>query len=129
MTRQREVLNWAMSTFGLIASHRDERAARLVEEAIEVAQAERVPQHVLAKILERVYSRPPGDLVQEIGGVAITLDALAENVYVSVDIAAQAELDRVLLKSREHFQKKHAEKVAAGVANLTDVGTQRVNEL
>ena len=119
MTRQEAVLAWAVSTFGEVAKNRDERAARLVEEAVEVAQAEGVPAEVLERIVRRVYSRPVGDAAQEIGGLAITLDALAENIGVCVNDAALNELARVLALPKDHFAKKHAEKVADGVANLT----------
>ena len=119
--RQKQVLDWAVETFGPVAGHVDERAARLVEEAIEVAQAVGLPPEVIAKILDRVYSRVPGDLSQEIGGVAITLDAMAECLVVDVGQEAERELQRVLAIPKDHFKKKHADKVAAGTADLTPV--------
>src|SRR4051812_11277389 len=52
------VLAWAVRSFGPIALNRDERAARMAEEAVEVAQVEGVPLDVMQRITARVYSRP-----------------------------------------------------------------------
>jgi len=120
--RQEKVLDWAAATFGPVARNRDERAARLFEEAAELAQVEGVPAEVLERIVRRVYSRPVGNLANEIGGVAICLDALAENVGVQVWEAAWKELNRVVMLPQEHFDKKHGEKIVDGVANLSPIG-------
>ena len=119
--RQRKVLAWAVENFGFIAKNRDERAVRLAEEAIEVAQAEGVPLDVVMTVAQRVYSRPAGDLRREVGGVAITLDALAENAGLSVSEEADRELARVLSKDKDWWTRKHGEKVRAGTADLSPV--------
>ncbi len=116
---QKAVLKWAVDSFGPIALNRDERAARLVEEAVEVAQVEGVRAEVVQRILARVYSRPPGELGQEIGGCGITLLALAENAGIDHDTEVLREWRRVLSKPRNWWERKHAEKVAAGTANLS----------
>lgn len=116
--RQQQALKWALDNFGPIAANRDERAARLVEEAIEVAQAERVSLDVIIRIAERVYARPPGELGQEIGGVGLTLDILAENAGHDAESDTQQEFERVRSKPRNRWQRKHREKVAAGTADL-----------
>jgi hypothetical protein len=67
------------------------------------------------RLLERVYSCPVGHVVREIGA-QLTLDALAEHYGVDAQEAAEAELARVLALGKQYFDKKHAEKVAAGVA-------------
>lgn len=118
-SRQARVLAWAVESFGEIAKNRDERAARLVEEAIEIAQAEGVPLDVLKRIAERVYERPAGELGQEIGGLGITLDALAENAGYDVRLETERELACILSKPKDWWARKHAEKVAAGTANLS----------
>lgn len=118
---QKHVLDWAVRAFGPIANNNDERAARLAEEAIEIAQCEGVPLDVIIRIAQRVYSRPAGERWQEIGGTCIALLAYAENVGLSVDRCAGKEWQRVLSKPSEWWTRKHAEKVAAGTANLTPV--------
>lgn len=122
--RQKAVMAWALDSFGPIAANRDERAARLVEEAIEVAQAEGLGIEIIRRILDRVYENPPGELFQEIGGLALTLDALAENAGLSVTTEAERELARITSKPRDWWQRKHAAKVAAGTADLTPVDTE-----
>ncbi|KKL19838.1 hypothetical protein LCGC14_2461430 [marine sediment metagenome] len=121
MRTQEKVLKWAVDIFGPIAKNRDERAARLVEEAIEIAQVEELPMEVIQRILERVYERPAGFLTQEIGGLMITLEALAENTGWDVGVCADDEWHRVQSKTPEWWKNKHAEKVAAGTADLTPV--------
>lgn len=118
---QKKVLDWANNSFGSIACNRDERAARLVEEAIEVAQVEGLPLEIVKRITDRVYSRPPGDLANELGGVGITAEALAENAGLDFEQCTQCEWERVLSKSSEWWEKKHAAKVAAGTADLSPV--------
>lgn len=115
--RQFEAWNWARNTFGSVALLRSERAARLIEEALELVQAEQLPRALVDKIADRVYSRPQGSVPQEIGGLAITLDVLAENIGIDVQVEAERELTRVLSLPPEFFQRKHAEKIAAGTAN------------
>ena len=116
---QKRVLDWAVESFGSIAKNRDERGARLAEEAIEVAQTEGVTEDMIAAITRRVYERPPGELWQEIGGVGITLEALAENAGHSLEDDTEREWQRVLSKSKDWWTKKHAAKVAAGTANIS----------
>lgn len=117
-SRQQAVLAWALENFGPVAGHREERAARMVEEAIEAAQACGLAQDMVHRIATRVYGRPTGTLAQEIGGLAITLDALAEIAGLDVQAEADREWTRVKSLPREWWQRKHAEKVTAGTANL-----------
>lgn len=114
-------LKWAIETFGNVAKNRDERAARLVEEAIELAQAEGVPLDVIERIARHVFSKPPGDPIAELQGVALTLDACAENLGDSVADATARELTRVKSRSAAEWAARHDAKVAAGRANLSPV--------
>lgn len=117
MTRQEEILNWCVDTFGPVAQVRVERAARLVEEAIELGQVEGVTADMLHRLVDRVYSRPAGKLFKEVGQVGMTLDALAENVGIDVNDAVVAEMLRVRLIPKEDFARRHNAKVDLGIAN------------
>lgn len=119
MTRQAEILRWAVETFGPVATNLDERGARLAEEAIEVAHAAGVPAPVLARIIDRIYAKRPGLVQEELGAVAMMLDAMAERAGVDVATIAQAEFDRVRSIPKEHWHKRHADKVAGGTADLS----------
>lgn len=107
---------WVRRCFGDAAMARPERAARLMEEAIELAQAEGVPEELAAGVVRRVYSRPSGLPAQEAGGVGLCLAAWEEASGISVENAAMLEMDRVERMSVEHFKARHAAKVAVGAA-------------
>lgn len=119
MTQQSDLLKWMADTFGDTAYNMNERAARLVEEAIECAQAAGLSPYMVDKILLRVYSRPAGELRQEIGGCAITLATLAEVADFNAQHELQREFRRVTAIDPGYFRAKHAAKVKAGTADLT----------
>ncbi len=119
VSRPAKVLAWAVANFGDCATERLERAARVAEEGIEIAQAEGLPGEVVGRILERVYSREPGELGQEIGGLALCLEACAENAGLDLESEARREWERISSLPKEWWEKKHAEKVSAGTANLS----------
>jgi hypothetical protein len=114
-----DILDWAVKAFGPVAKNRDERAIRFAEEAIEVGQTEGVTKEQMLMLVERVYSRPIGDIRQEIGGAMFTLEALCANIGLNPTIECDIEFDRVQKWPLSYWQKKHAEKVKAGVADLS----------
>jgi NTP pyrophosphatase (non-canonical NTP hydrolase) len=116
---QGDLLQWAANTFGPTAHNMNERAARLVEEAIEAAQACGLSLYVVEQIGYRVYSRPAGELRQEIGGCAFTLATLAEVAGFDAQYELRREFDRVTSIDPAFFRAKHAAKVAAGTADLS----------
>jgi NTP pyrophosphatase (non-canonical NTP hydrolase) len=109
-------LEWCTAIFGKVARDPMERASRFAEEAIELAQAARIPADVLAKMIERVYSRPAGDLKKEIGQAAITLELFAHNAGIDADVEASREFARVQAIPKEEWQRRHEAKVAIGIA-------------
>lgn len=56
----------------------DERIARFVEEALELAQSLGLERNAAMQLVHYVFDRPAGDPAQEFGGVATTLAVLAE---------------------------------------------------
>jgi hypothetical protein len=117
---QEQVLEWAVDRFGLVATNIDERAARLLEEAIEIAQAAGVKLETVDKIARRTYSRPVSkDIGQEIGGCGITLLGFSEAVGHDFAHEINREWERVASLPKEYWQRKHAEKVHDGTANLS----------
>lgn len=117
MNRPREFLAWAVRMFGPIALDRRERLARFMEEAIELAHAEEMPPAMIAKIIDRVYSRPPGKTPKEVGQAQACLECFAESVGLSADVEAHAEFMRVASIPPEEWQRRHAAKVALGIAS------------
>jgi len=115
--RPKATLRWAVETFGQIATDPIERAARLLEEAVELAQSQGLHHSTAAAIIERVFQRDPGDPLKEIGQVAVTLEALAENIGACVEAEAQREFDRVRAISKEAWQTRQNQKAAIGIAS------------
>jgi hypothetical protein len=109
-------LNWTAETFGEHTLAIDERAARFIEEALELVQATGLPIERVIAIAQHVYAKPRGDVPQEIGAVGVTLLALAEVAHVSADDAETAEMRRVFAIPKERFRKRQNAKADAGIA-------------
>jgi hypothetical protein len=110
-------LDWACRSFG--ADHVYNlpiRALRLAEEAVELAQAHRVPKEKLLDLVEIVYARPQGDPYQELGGVAMTATILAAAQQGhDLEDFLLAELLRVLAKPTQQFAKRNQDKIDLGL--------------
>lgn len=118
--RQDEITKWVIRCFGSKAMSLQERANRFLEEALELYQASGLPKEQALKLLDYVYGRPVGEPGQEIGGVGISLLALAEALNVSADAEEFSEFSRVLAKPPEYFRERHNKKADQGVACHVD---------
>ncbi|GMU51027.1 MAG: hypothetical protein AMXMBFR33_01730 [Candidatus Xenobia bacterium] len=121
MTRQKRILEWAVRTFGPVfgkanIQSKEERALRFLEEALETAHASELGYVQALAMLNRVYSRPQGDLAQEIGSALLCLEALAEAAGVDAQAELEREFARVQAISPEEFAIRHAAKKSAGLA-------------
>lgn len=116
ITRQRRVNEWAVDAFGVgQAINPKQRALRLLEEAVEAYQAvggDKVIAHLTVDIM---FERPVGNPVQELGGVGVTLLALAASLGVSADQEEAREIARIFSKPIEHWTARNAAKNAAGL--------------
>lgn len=113
--RQAAIARWARECFGdEEADSVPQRGLRLLEEAIEAAQAAGVDREQAAKLVEFVYARPVGEVAQELGGVAVCVLALAEAAGVDAEFEECREINRVLMIDRDHFARRNAAKNAAG---------------
>lgn len=114
-TRQVRVLSWAKACFGEAeATSLPQRGLRLLEEAIECFQAAGGDDEQAHKLVDYIFDRPVGELHQEIGGVGVTLLALAAAAGTSADALTKDEVDRILSLSPEYFAERNARKNAAG---------------
>jgi hypothetical protein len=114
--RPSRFLQWAHETFGDIALDPQERAMRFLEEAVELAHAVGLDATTVGMITARVYSRPAGGVPREIGQALATLELLAKVVDVDADQEAYAEFARVQSIPQEEWDRRHAAKVAIGIA-------------
>lgn len=117
--RQATATRWSRETFGdEVTRDRKERVLRVLEEAIELAQAEGVTSEEAHRLVDYVLARPPGKAAQELGGVRLTLLIYASAAGFSADTAELAELERVLAKDPEVFRQRNREKRDAGVGRV-----------
>lgn len=93
---QRLTLPWLYGIFGDLAYRPEYRGARLVEEALEMAQAVGLSRDSCHELVDYVYEKEPGDPLQEMGGVLLTALALAERLGYDVEDAATMEFARCL---------------------------------
>lgn len=108
---------WVRSRLGTaVLMDREERAARLVEEAIELAQAEGMARSDVVKITNRVFDREVGEVTQEVGGIGVCLLAYCHAADLDFVMLTKREVDRIEKVPAEVTQAKHDAKVKAGTA-------------
>jgi hypothetical protein len=125
--RPKAFLAWAIATFGATAGYRTERLMRFVEEAIELAHADMLPLEAVHAIIERVYTRPPGAILREIGQAQACLETYAEHIGESSAEQAEIEWQRVQQIPRDEWQRRHKAKQEIGIA-LSPSSTVRAPE-
>jgi NTP pyrophosphatase (non-canonical NTP hydrolase) len=109
--------DWAVRCFGWDhVQNRRMRALRLLEEAVELAQAVGVSREKCELTVDVVYGRAPGLPSQELGGVLLTATVLAGAFGEDPQDVLERELGRVLAKPVEHFTKRNDQKIALGLA-------------
>jgi hypothetical protein len=96
MRFQQRVANWMLATFGFeVSNDIREQALRFGEEAIELLQASGLDKLDVLKLVARTYSRPVGDLTQEVGGTQVTLAALCHPMGIDMELAGETEQARI----------------------------------
>lgn len=112
---QKVLTNWARECFGeeQVESHKV-RALRLLEEAIEFAQACEVTMFDVERLMHHVYSQPADDATLELAQVGVTAVVAASSFGVQFSQILARERDRVLSKSRAHYTERNAKKDALG---------------
>lgn len=113
--RQKQVARWCQAAFGTTHTMSvEQRAIRLLEEAIEAYQAAGGKLGMAYQLVDYVFERPKGELGQELGGVGVTLLALANAAGLSADEEEAREVARVLALDLDVVRKRNATKDAAG---------------
>jgi len=110
--------DWVQRCFGAdVLLNRQERALRLLEETLELAQSVGVPPSDVRTLVDYVYSRPPGMETREIGSVLLTAAVMCRVLGWSdpTDLLL-SELRRVLDTDVDKFKRRWREKIEAGVA-------------
>jgi hypothetical protein len=113
--KQKSMVDWGTKCFGAEQMTDPKvRGLRLLEEAIEFAQAVGVPFDQGRALFNYVYSHPAGNPTQELGGVGVTWLAAAGSLGTSAEECLDTEIARVLSKTPEHFAARNKVKVDAG---------------
>lgn len=104
--KERLAFNWARGTFGEESARSQRvRAARILEEAIELAQVCGLTTGDVANVTQQVYAKPAGDLRQEIGGLEVCIASLCGLHGISMDECYEKEFARCLLESKRIAEK------------------------
>lgn len=96
-----------------------ERGIRFLEESIELFQAAGGFEDVAQLLVRYVYGRPKGDPAQEIGGVGVTLMALAESLKLNAEVCVTEEVTRFSTLPSDYFRERHEAKFQAGVSTIS----------
>ena len=114
-SNQDRVASWIQATLGeKSATNGPERVLRLVEEALELAQAVGVEPAALHRLVDYVYERPVGEPEGEIAGCMVTLLGAASALDVVAQTAFENELKRIWQPEvMERVRRRQAEKRAA----------------
>lgn len=120
---QDRVQPWMMACFGPeIAADKLERGDRLLEEVIELLQATDYPRERIRALEDYVYSRPQGEINQEVGGVMITLAAHCLAHGVDMHQAGETELARIWTKVEAIRAKQAAKPTGSALPIATGGG-------
>jgi len=108
---QQRVWKWLVDTFGSdISANKMERTLRVFEEVCEMVQAADLPHETARALLDEVYSKPPGELHQEVGGVMTTLSVFCHVYKLDMIEEGEREYRRILPLSEMIFKKNLTKK-------------------
>lgn len=96
---QSRIKDWLIACFGEpIASDKEERSHRFLEEALELSQSVGLTKPEAYELVDYVFSRPVGETYQEVGGVMVTLAAFCLAHNLNMEEEGERELERVWTK-------------------------------
>lgn len=113
-TFQAGVAEWmGQCSLPSLYSNMTERGDRLLEEVLELLQAQGYDKARVPTLVDYVFGRPVGDPAQEVGGVMVTLAGYCWVAGLDMHIAGDAELARinqpeVMAKIRAKQEAKNA---------------------
>lgn len=87
---------------------------RLMEEAMELAQAEGVTADQAMTILRQMFDKPAGEPAKEFGGVLVTATGYANFADRDIEATFEAEYERIqdsAVVERVRFRNLHGDKI------------------
>lgn len=122
MSLENRMANWVKTRVGPESMQPKERAMRLLEEAIELAQAEGITLAQVGRQVAHVYGRPSGDPVSEGAGVAVCLYAWCAARGKRLHHIALEEMDRITFKPLDQIRGSLARKADADLVTTVERG-------
>lgn len=114
---QNAITKWCVHTFGQkIAGNMKLRCFRFLEEACELVQSLGMTKEQAQKTIDYVWNRPVGEPHQEMGGVMVTLAALAAPARLDMEQDGWVELGRCWANV-DKIRAKQASKAALGLSD------------
>lgn len=111
---QQQARDWAYEVFGAeICENQHERSLRFIEEAIELAQAANCPKEDVLKLVDEVYGKTRGNVINEAGDCLLCLSLLCTMHGISLSEASNKVLLRVV-NNKEAIRKKALAKKIVG---------------
>jgi hypothetical protein len=120
--REKRVAEWIRTRIGEANLHSRERAMRILEEAVELAQAEGITAEQVQRQTAHVFDRPAGNPVQEASGIAVCLLGWCASAGTTFDAIADAEITRIEAKPIDQIRGSLARKADADL--VCTVGEQ-----
>jgi hypothetical protein len=115
MQYQQSVRKWVEHCFGVeVANDIPTRCFRFFEEAGELCQSLGMTKAAALKLVEYTWGRPVGEPQQELGGVMVTLAALAEPAKLDMNLDGWIELSRCWAAT-DKIRAKQKSKKALGL--------------
>jgi hypothetical protein len=105
--------HWIVSRIGADHMHSRERSMRMLEESVELSQAEGITREQVIRQVDHVFARPAGEPAQEAAGVAICLLGWCASMGVSFESLAAGELARIEAKPIDQIRGSLARKADA----------------
>lgn len=123
------VAEWVRTRIGGNHITPKERAMRLLEEAVELAQAEGISLDLVAKQVAHVYDRPPGEPAQEAAGVAVALYGWCAGRGERLTELALREIERIEAKPLSEITRSLARKIQSNLVTVVAEDTNpRTNQ-
>jgi len=117
---EERVAQWICTRLGPANCGPKERAMRVLEEAVELAQAEGITHAQVIRQAAHVFARPAGEPAQEAAGVAVCLFGwCASRGHRLMDLAT-AEIERIEAKPLEQIRGSLARKSDADLVCLAE---------
>ena len=110
---QSRVAEWVRTRIGESHLHPRERAMRLLEEAVELAQSEGISSQQAHAQVNHVFGRDPGVPSQEAAGVAVCLLGWCAATGHDIEVLTKQELCRIEAKPLSQIRGIYRESMTA----------------